>query len=452
MHELSEQLRDGPLSVSVVVVNYNGGEAILDCLQSVQQHTRHLECSPAAEGKMGAGTDTAMEALPRPTQAAPAEAAPTQTARTQAAPIEASQPLSEGVEVLVVDNASEDGSPDAIKEEFPWVRLIQSGANIGFGAGNNLGVRHARGEYLVFLNPDTLVSDGWLDGLVGELMHGGGSSEANSREARSGDPGPADAGTGADGSGDAGSRDALNVRPEVGLVTSKILMADDPDIINTCGNSIHLTGITLCRGLGEPREAMSQNEDVSAASGAAFAMRREVFEKLGGFDEDMFLYMEDTDLSLRAQIAGYKCRYVPRSIVLHRYALKMTPMKVFYQERNRYLMLLKNLRWATLAALLPAALWAEVITWAFVALKDRANAGNKIRAYRWIWSNWKSIRRKRATVQSLRRAPDRAIVRSMSIRLDFGQAASPALALLAHIVFDPIFALFKFVALAIVWW
>jgi len=236
------------------------------------------------------------------------------------------------------------------------------------------------------------------------------------------------------------------------LVTSKILMADHPDVINTCGNSIHITGITLCRGLGEPREAMSQPEDVSAASGAAFAMRRELFDKLGGFDEDMFLYMEDTDLSLRAQLAGYKCRYVPQSIVLHRYALKMTPMKVFYQERNRYLMLLKTLRLPTLVVLAPAALCAELITWAFVLLKDRANAGNKIRAYRWIWSNWKSILRKRATVQSLRRAPDRAIVRSMGIRLDFGQAASPVLALVGHIAFDPLFALFKLMALAIVWW
>jgi len=438
MVDVKEQSREGAVSVSVVVVNYNGGEAILDCLQSVQQHTGPLGCSPAAErspvgeGKMGTGAGTAIEALTQPTEASLTEAP---------------QPLCEGVEVLVVDNDSVDGSPAVIKEKFPWVRLIPSGANLGFGAGNNLGVRHARGEYLVFLNPDTLVSEGWLDALVGELMHGGGSREANSREASSGDAGPGDA-----GSGDGGSREALNVRPEVGLVTSKILMADNPDIINTCGNNVHLTGITLCRGLGEPRTAMGKVEDVSAASGAAFAMRREVFEKLGGFDEDMFLYMEDTDLSLRAQLAGYRCRYVPGSIVLHRYALKMTPMKVFYQERNRYLTLLKNLRWATLAVLLPAALWAEVITWAFVALRDRANAGNKIRAYRWIWSNWKSILRKRATAQSLRRAPDRAIVRSMSIRLDFGQATSPALALVGHIVFDPIFALFKLVALAIVWW
>src|SRR5262249_27727186 len=117
-----------------------------------------------------------------------------------------------------------------------------------------------------------------------------------------------------------------------------------------------------------------------------------------------------------------------------------------------YLMLLKNLRWPTLFALLPALSCAEVIAWVFVALKDRSNAGNKIRAYRWIWQNRRSILLKRAMVQSHRRSRDRVIVRNMSIRLDFGQAASPALAFMAHLVFDPLFALLKLVALAIVWW
>jgi GT2 family glycosyltransferase len=417
MVDVKEQIGERPVSVSVVVVNYNGGQAVLDCLQSVQERAERE------------------------------------------------------VEVIVVDNASDDGSPDAIKARFPWVQLIQAGANLGFGAGNNLGVRRARGDYVVFLNPDTLVNEGWLGALMRELKTGGspnqsGQAAGPDREGHGEEPARSGQGRRHDDPGHAANAEASShSRPrgkgrgvlggapqEIGLVTSKILMADDPGIINTRGNSIHLTGITLCRGLGEPREAMSQTEDVSAASGAAFAMRRDLFERLGGFDEDMFLYMEDTDLSLRAQLAGYKCRYVPDSIVLHRYALKMTPMKVFYQERNRYLMLLKNLRWPTLVVLAPALFSAELIAWAFVALKDRTNAGNKIRAYRWIWSNWKSILRKRAMVQSLRTVPDRAMVRTWRIRLDFGQAASPPQALVGHIAFDPIFALFKLVVLAIVWW
>jgi GT2 family glycosyltransferase len=358
MPTAEHQLDDQPIRASIVIVNYNGGDEILECLDSVFKH------------------------------------------------------LEPGVEVILVDNLSADGSPEAIKTRFPNVLLIQAGENRGFGAGCNLGVSRARGKYVVFLNPDTIVREGWLGPLLEQLQRDG----------------------------------------SVGLVTSRIVLADHPGTINTCGNTVHLTGLTLCRGLGAPSESFSRIEEVAAVSGAAFAMTKDLFTHLGGFDEEMFLYMEDTDLSLRAQLVGYKCRCVPDSIVLHDYALKMTPMKVFYQERNRYLMLLKTLRWPTLVVLAPAAFSAELITWAFVALKDRTNAGNKIRAYRWICSNWSSILRKRAIVQSLRTVRDRQIVRSWSIKLEFGQASTPALALLGHIAFDPLFALFKLMALTVVWW
>jgi GT2 family glycosyltransferase len=354
----NRQLKDSATSTSIVVVNYNGGDAVLECLDSVIANTE-----PDAE-------------------------------------------------VIVVDNASVDGSGEAIRARFPKIVVVDAGSNIGFGAGNNLGVNHATGKYIVFLNPDTLVCKGWAAALVAELERDDG----------------------------------------VGLVTSKILMAGDASIINTCGNDVHLTGLTLCRGLGAACESFIRKEDVSAVSGAAFAMRRDLFVELGGFDEDMFLYVEDTDLSLRARLAGWKSRYTPESKVLHRYALKITPMKVFYQERNRYMMLLKTLRWPTLVVLSPAALLGELIAWTFVALKDRPNAGNKLRAWSWIWSNRRSILAKRKQVQSRRKVRDRVLLRSMGTRLDFGQAASPALAAAAHIVFDPLFGLIKLLALAIVWW
>jgi len=238
----------------------------------------------------------------------------------------------------------------------------------------------------------------------------------------------------------------------VGLVTSRIVMADDPVRINTCGNTVHLTGLTLCRGLGAPYETFSRIEDVGAVSGAAFAMPRDLFVELGGFDAEMFLYMEDTDLSLRARLAGRRCLLVPDSVVLHRYALKMTPMKVFYQERNRYMMMLKILRWPTLLVLFPAAVLAELISWAFVALRDRSNAKNKVLGYRWILTNLTTILQKRKQVQSARKVSDRMILRAMAIRLDFGQAAPAVIAAMGHALFDPLFAVIKVLALAIVWW
>jgi GT2 family glycosyltransferase len=212
------------------------------------------------------------------------------------------------VEILLVDNASSDGTAEWVRGAHPSIRLVRSESNLGFGGGSNLGARMAHGQYLVFLNPDTTVSPGWWQALIG----------------------------------------ALDKDPAVGLATSKILLMQSPQYINTCGNDVHISGITLCRGMGQSSEAFSRQEEVGAVSGAAFAIRSELFETLCGFDESFFMYMEDTDLSLRARLLGYRCVCVPDSIVYHRYTLRFGPRKTFYQERNRYLMILKCLRRPTL--------------------------------------------------------------------------------------------------------
>jgi GT2 family glycosyltransferase len=315
-------------------------------------------------------------------------------------------------EVIVVDNASADGSLEALETAFPSVTTISAPSNEGFGKGCNLGARHARGKYLVFLNPDTTVAPHWLEALVAPLE--------------------------ADGA--------------AGLVTAKILLADRPDRINTCGNVVHLSGLTLCRGLGHPKHAFDRSEEVHAVSGAACAISRDLFDHLGGFDEEMFLYVEDTDLSLRARLAGRFCWYVPDSVVFHQYLFRLTPSKIFYQERNRYLMLLKTLRWRTLAVLLPAQLLAEVIAWSFVLLRDRAHLKNKLRAYAWVVRNWATVMQKRRATQRLRRVPDRTLLRHMDFRLDFTQVAEGGLAALGRLVVNPLFFVWKTVALAIVWW
>ena len=347
-----------PLRASVIIVNYNGGDELWHCLAS------------------------AVSSVPT------------------------------GSEVIVIDNASTDASAEAIERDFPHVRLIRSRTNLGFGGGNNLGAQSARGKFLVFLNPDTRVAEGWLAALLAPF-------EAD---------------------------------PHVGLVTAKVLLAAQPDRINTCGNAVHLTGLTLCRGMGFPKSAFEMAEEVDAVSGAAFAIRRDLFEALGGFDEDFFLYLEDTDLSWRARLAGWRCWYAPDSVVFHDYTLRISPGKVFYQERNRYLMLLKNLRWPTLAVLLPALLLAEAVTWSFVLWGDRANWQNKLDAYRWIMAHWASIAQKRAAIRALRKDRDRDLLQHMGFHLDFGQVGQGRLPRLAQMVFDPLFFLLRGLALIIVWW
>ena len=320
--------------------------------------------------------------------------------------------LPENSEVIVVDNCSSDGSAGLIEREFPAVRLISNHDNNGFGSGNNIGVSYSTGEYLIFLNPDTIVAPGWVEAMLHEL-------EAD---------------------------------PANGLVTAKILLLDEPQKVNTCGNKIHLTGITLCRGVGQTSNDFEQTEEVGAVSGAAFAMRRRVFEEIQGFDDTLFMYMDDTDLSWRARLAGYRCLLAPASVVYHDYRLYFGPLKTFYQERNRYVMLLKSLHWRTLLLLLPALLFAEMITWGFVLVRQKHNRSNKLRAYWWIVEHWKEIMTGRQSTQASRKLRDRELLASCQYELEFEQTGSSLVTRLAHLVFDPFFFLYQRLLLFIIRW
>ncbi len=315
-------------------------------------------------------------------------------------------------EIILVDNASTDGSAEEVEQTFPGVRVIRSATNHGFGAGNNLGVRHASGKYLAFLNPDTVVEPGWLTALI----------------------------------------QALEADPQVGLATSKILLLSEPGRINACGNDVHSSGLTLCRGLGMDRARFASSDQVGAVSGAAFAVRRELYELLGGFDEAFFMYMEDTDLSLRARLAGYHCVYTASSIVYHDYALRFGPQKIYVQERNRYLMLLKVMRWRTLAGLVPALLLAEVVTWGFVLLREPNRLLSKIRAYAWVVTNWALIMEKRQQTQTLRRVSDHDLLASSTHKLVYEQTGGGVVARLAHTLLDPLFLIFQKFALTVAGW
>jgi len=315
-------------------------------------------------------------------------------------------------EIILVDNASTDGSAGYVEQVFPMIKVLRNEINQGFGGGNNVGARSARGEVLAFLNPDVVVEPGWLEALV----------------------------------------KVLDVNPSAGLVTSRIMLLCDRGRVNTCGNDIHLSGLTLCRGMRMDPETFNELAEVGAVSGAAFAIRRDLFKELGGFDEAFFLYMEDTDLSWRARLAGYQCLYVPSSVVYHDYTLRFGPRKTFYQERNRYLMLLKSLQWRTLLVLAPALLLAEVVTWGFALLRDRQRLSNKLRAYGWLVKHWGQVMAKRRETQALRRARDRDLLQTSAYRLGYEQTGEGLVVQLAHAVFDPLFFIFQRLALAVIRW
>lgn len=300
-------------------------------------------------------------------------------------------------ELIVVDNGSTDGSAD-LALRYPRVRLLR-GTNIGYAAGNNRGAAHARGDVLVFLNPDTALHSGALGALLAPYEQ----------------------------------------RADAVLTTACLVHMGQPEIVNSCGNTMHYTGLTYCRGAGRPRAAYDEPAEVDAVSGAAFAISRAAFEELGGFDESFFMYVEDTDLSWRARLAGCRCLYVAGAVVEHDYRPSYTPAKAFLLDRNRHLMLLKNLDRATYLRLVPGLLLGELVTGGYLLMRGPRFWGVKPRVYRALWRQRGALRRAHRAVQARRLTPDRVLIARMTHRLEFDQLAGARIARLAAALFHPAF-------------
>lgn len=288
-------------------------------------------------------------------------------------------------EVILVDNASDDGGPEEVERLHPEVRVIRSGSNLHYTGGNNLGFAAAGGELIGSINPDTEVASGWLSALV----------------------------------------EALDSNPAAGLVTSRVCLYKDRDRLNTCGNVVHLSGLGFCRGLGEPVDSYPEATEVPAISGAAFLARRSLLEEIGGFDETFTAYVEDTDLSLRAALAGYSVIYAPASVAFHDYTLRMRPEKFYLLERNRQLPLRKVLDRRTLLLLSPALVLGDLMTLVFALRGGPAYLGAWRRARRWRRENRHVLEAGRRAAQSHRRVTDRHLLRRLSTRLPVEQLGLP---------------------------
>lgn len=300
-------------------------------------------------------------------------------------------------EAIVFDCASSD---DSLRIAHGFGVTTIAGENLGYGGGNNAAARAARGHWLVFLNPDTAVEPGWLDRLLAPLANG------------------------------------------PGLATPEVVLMGDPGRIDTAANSVHLSGITVCRGFGQPAGAYAGTERVLAVSSAAFAIDRASFFQLGGFDERFFMYLEDTDLSLRAALAGLPCWYVGASRVRHRHVPNFTPRKLFWLERNRYLMLANIWRPRTLLLLAPTLLLIELMTLAYALFRGPEALRSKARAYGWVLANpWRLIARHKEA-QRQRAVSDAALLAGCGWRIDFRELVGDGpLRILAELAAAPLLAL-----------
>jgi GT2 family glycosyltransferase len=222
-------------------------------------------------------------------------------------------------EVVFVDNGSSDGSIDLATSVYPAVRIVSNRRNLGFAAGNNAGARAARGPYLVFLNNDTIPADDWLKQLYA----------------------------------------AHAATPDRSIVTSRIVFLDRPDTIDSAGDGYLRAGGAYKHGHGAGANGYRESREVFGACGAAFLIPREIFERLGGFDERFFMVYEDVDLSYRARLAGFGCWYAADAIVRHAGSGtlgSMSKMAVFYGQRNLEWTWIKNTPAWLLLRTLPAHL------------------------------------------------------------------------------------------------
>ncbi len=220
-------------------------------------------------------------------------------------------------EVIVVDNGSGDDSIAFVSGRYPTVRVLETGANLGFAGGNNAGARAASGEILAFLNNDTVVAPDWLSKLHG----------------------------------------ALDMRPDTALVTSRLVRLDDPTIVDSAGDGYVRAGGAYKRGHGQRVDAFLQSGEVFGACGAAFMIRREAFHQLGGFDERFFMVYEDVDLSYRARLAGYHCWYVADAVVRHAGSGTLgrgSANAVFYGQRNLEWVWVRNTPWPLILRTAPS--------------------------------------------------------------------------------------------------
>lgn len=283
---------------------------------------------------------------------------------------------------LVVDNASTDGTVEEVRTRFPGLRLIESGENLGYAAGNNRGIRTALElgcEFVYLLNPDARVESGFLE-------------EACS---------------------------AMDGEPAAAAVQSLLLLEPDGERIDSSGNRIHFLGFGLCEQHGAQRaEAPSAGRDIGFASGAAVLLRLSALAEVGLLEERLFLYCEDLDLCWRLRMAGYGIRLAPGSVVLHRHEFARNPEKYFYLERNRWLVLLRVASARTLLLLAPALLASEL---AILLLALRSGwAGQKLRALAALVSldTWRYLASSRREIQRRRRLRDREVMREFTSRME----------------------------------
>lgn len=282
-----------------------------------------------------------------------------------------------GVEIVVVDN----GSPENVREnlaDFPFAKVVRTDPNLGFAGGNNFGLKHCTGDYVLLLNNDMILNKDFLAPLT----------------------------------------DYLDANPKVGVAQGKMILPRHNNTLDVCGSFITWLGFPYHYGYFKPDgPKYCHNFPVFSGKGACIMIRRDLIPKIGGFlfDEDFFCYYEESDFCHRVWLAGYEVHFVSTPGVIHLMGVTndANPQQGFTLRRylrNMMFSLLSNLSWPWMFRILPfyfAMMFGSMAMSAvtFKKIQFLAHWG----AFTHCFKNFGKIRARRRLVKSFRKASDREI-------------------------------------------
>ena len=274
-------------------------------------------------------------------------------------------------EVLVVDNISTDNSHVVCKKKFEKIHLIENKENLGYCEGNNVGIRNANGEFVVILNPDTIVEPNWLNHLMS----------------------------------------AYNEFGE-GLYQPKFFSLNEKHVLQSTGNMLHIFGFGFAKDKGKiDDEKMESVEKINYASGTCLFTSKIVLDKIGLLDPFLFLYHDDLDLGWRAAHIGINSFYVPKSIIYHAesYSIKWSSKKFYWLERNRKYCLLTHYSKETYAKMRLSLFLVDLCVWLFYLSKGFLGA--KIKAELDIFRNRKTIKIRHNQLEKMKIVSDKELIK-----------------------------------------
>jgi GT2 family glycosyltransferase len=277
------------------------------------------------------------------------------------------------VQVFLVDNGCTTDDAEFLGT-LPGVTLIRPGENLGFSGGVNIGAAGGDGEYLALINADLVVEPNTLARLVEELD-----------------------------------------QPKVAIAAGAVRLYDNPELLNSSGNMVHILGLSWVGGLGE-RETRTGPTEVAGAMGASLVTRRSHWERLGGFYDKYFAYHEDAELSIRTWQLGLRVVNVPDATAVHQYEFSRNPNKTYLSERNRLMFVTTLWSWRALVLLSPPLLALEL---AMVLLAAKQGfLKSKLRGWGWLWRNRRDVLARRRLVRSTLLVSDREWMRVLSDTVD----------------------------------